>query len=201
MRGREPGSLVQRLRRMARKLLTDPSVDTTREGRRMTAAPLTAPPGAAALPRDDREALDLVFIEGFVGETVIGIHDSELHRPQPVAIDVCAGLPRLRACDTDHIGDTIDYGALRERLHSLMRDHGVRLLEALAEQVAAITLNEFGAHWVRVRVAKPAKFADTAAVGVVIERWREDAAPAARGTALRLIGAGLVPGSRLERDA
>ena len=27
--------------------------------------------------------MDLIFIEGFTGETVIGIHDSELHRPQP----------------------------------------------------------------------------------------------------------------------
>jgi dihydroneopterin aldolase len=192
---------------MARKLLTRRVVDTTARADEMTAAPLTAPPGAAPLPRDDGEALDLVFVEGFVGHTVIGIHDSELHRPQPVAIDVCAGLTRLRACDTDLIADTLDYGALRERLHVLMRDHGVRLLEALAEQVAQITLHEFGACWVRVRVAKPAKFEDTAAVGVVIERWRDpDAEPAAedepapaRGTSLRLIGAGLVPGSRLER--
>ena len=169
----------------------------------MTAVPHRLPLGAA-LPGEVAEALDLVFIDGFVGRTVIGIHDSELHRPQPIAIDVCAGQPRPRACDTDRIGDTLDYGVLRERLHRLMREHGVQLLEALAEQVARLVLDEFGAHWVRVRVAKPAKFDDTAAVGVVIERRRDASAArvadarAARGAALRLIGAGLVPGSRLE---
>lgn len=55
---------------------------------------------------------------------------------------------------------------------------------------------EFGAHWVRVRVAKPRKFDDVASVGVVIERRRTARAePPCRATsALRLIGAGMVPG-------
>jgi len=143
-------------------------------------------------------ALDVIFIEGFTGETVIGIHDSELHRPQPVVIDLCAGLPRARACDTDEIADTIDYGELRARLQRLMQEHGVQLLEALAEQAAHITLYEFGAHWVRVRVAKPHKFDDAAAVGVLIERRRTPHLDAAHraATTLRLIGAGHVPGER-----
>jgi dihydroneopterin aldolase len=156
------------------------------------------------LPRieGEDEPLDLVFIEGFVGSTVIGIHESELHLPQTVLIDVCAGSPRVRACASDRIGDTLDYGELRLRLQRLMAQHRVQLLEALAEQVAHIVLQEFGAHWVRVRVVKPRKFDDTAAVGVAIER-RRDAAPAAnsRSAGLRLIGAGLVPGSRLGGDA
>ena len=144
------------------------------------------------------EPLDLIFIDGFVGETVIGIHDAELHRPQPLTIDLCVGVPRPRACDTDCIVDTIDYAALRARLHRLLAEHSVRLLEAFAEQVAQIALVEFHAHWVRVRVAKPHKYEDTAAVGVVISRRRADTADAAsRATAaLRLIGAGMVPGGR-----
>lgn len=142
------------------------------------------------------EPLDLVFIEGLAGQTVIGIHDNELHHPQPLTIDVCAGVPRVRACDTDCIADTIDYGELRQRVCGLLQDHGVRLLEALAEQIARIAIDEFHAHWVRVRIAKPRKFADTAAVGVMIERRREPRPAPSRSAALRLIGQGLVPGSR-----
>ncbi len=159
---------------------------------------------ATPLPRAGDEPLDLIFIDGFMGQTVIGIHESELHLPQPLVIDVCAGVARARACDTDLIGDTIDYGELRLRLRRLMTEHGVRLLEALAEQVAHIALVEFGAQWVRVRIAKPAKFEDTDAVGVMIERRRPvHAAPPAshRAATLRLIGAGLVPGSRADDDA
>ena len=116
-------------------------------------------------------------------------------------IDVCAGLPRARACDTDHIHDTIDYGELRLRLQRLMAEHGVTLLEALAEQIAHITLHEFGAHWVRVKVAKPRKFDDVQAVGVQIERRRvlpaDLGVPGGPGAAvLRLIGNGMVPGTR-----
>jgi len=146
----------------------------------------------------DGEAMDLIFIEGFTGQTVIGIHDQELHRPQTIRVDLTAGLPRSHACDTDRIADTIDYSELRTRLHQLLAQHSVQLLEALAEQVAHIALHEFPAHWVRVRVAKPHKFEDTAAVGVVIERRRDtNEEPAGRGSrALRLIGAGMVPGDR-----
>jgi 7,8-dihydroneopterin aldolase/epimerase/oxygenase len=74
----------------------------------------------------------------------------------------------------------------------------VKLLEAFAEQIADIVLNEFRAQWVRVRVAKPNKFDDVQALGIVIER-RRDAAPATAprsAPVLHLIGAGMVPGSR-----
>jgi 7,8-dihydroneopterin aldolase/epimerase/oxygenase len=142
-------------------------------------------------------ALDLIFIEGLVGETVIGIHDSELHRPQPLVIDVCAGMPRPRACDTDQIADTIDYGELRTRIHRLLSEHSVKLLEAFAEQIARITIDEFGAHWVRVRVAKPHKFDDVQAVGVQIERRRDaDASSRPVRNMLHLIGSGMVPQRR-----
>ena len=154
---------------------------------------------ASASPDGGAEPLDLVFIEGFAGSTVIGIHESELHLPQTILIDVCAGLPRVPACDTDRIADTLDYGRLRLRLQRLMSEHGVQLLEALAQRVAHIALDEFGARWVRVRVAKPRKFDDTAAVGVVIERRREPLASAAgRAATLKLIATGMVPGSGLE---
>lgn len=146
-------------------------------------------------------ALDLVFIEGFTGQTVIGIHASELHRPQPLVIDLVAGTPRARACDTDRIADTIDYGAVRERLHRLLAEHRVQLLEAFAEAVATILIDEFGAAWVRVKVVKPNKFDDVDAVGVLIERRAapHEAAGARHQRAaavLQLIGSGMVPERR-----
>ncbi|WP_444814704.1 dihydroneopterin aldolase [Variovorax flavidus] len=140
--------------------------------------------------------MDVIFIEGFVGHTVIGIHETELHRTQPLVIGVHAGLARARACDTDRIADTIDYGAVCERLRRLMAEHKLQLLEAFAETIADIVIREFGAAWVRVKVAKPRKFDDVTAVGVQIERR----APPAKehlthsGAVLHLIGSGMVPG-------
>lgn len=119
---------------------------------------------------ETRAALDIVYIEGFVAQTVIGIDTNELHEPQPVQLDLAIGVPSLRACSTDQIGDTINYAAVRAELHTLLATHKVQLLEALAEQVAQLLIDRFGAHWVRVKLCKPAKFDDVAAVGVIIER-------------------------------
>jgi dihydroneopterin aldolase len=147
----------------------------------------------------ERAALDVIFIEGFTGETVIGIHDSELHRPQPVVIDVHAGVPRVLACSSDRIGDTIDYSVVHERLRRLLREHRLQLLEAFAQSIAELLIDDFGAAWVRVKVVKPKKFDDVAAVGVVIEReaGEHHAIRQARSAAvLQLIGSGLGPQRR-----
>jgi 7,8-dihydroneopterin aldolase/epimerase/oxygenase len=138
--------------------------------------------------------MDLIFIEGFVGQTVIGIHESELHRPQTVVVDLVAGLQRAGACSSDHIGDTIDYSVVRSRLLRLCVEHRVQLLEAFAETIADILLQEFAAQWVRVKVVKPKKFDDVAAVGVMIERRAGPARALQRAApVLHLIGAGMVP--------
>ena len=153
-----------------------------------------------ASPAAEPQSLDLIFIEGFTGHTVIGIDDGELHAPQPLVIDVHAGVPRARACDTDRIGDTIHYGVVRERLVRLMAEHRVQLLEAFAETIADILIGEFGARWARVKVVKPRKFDDVQAVGVQIERWAPEDSPAQRAqrsaAVLQLIGSGMVPGQR-----
>ena len=152
------------------------------------------------LPTADRaegRPLDIVFIEGLVGHTIIGIYSSEQHQTQPLQIDLQAGVPRFRACDTDRIGDTIDYAAVRERVLRLLAEHQLKLLEALAEAIADILLDEFHAHWVRVKVAKPRKVEDVQAMGVLIERRASDRAglmPSAN--VLHLIGAGMVPAKR-----
>ena len=179
----------------------------------MNHSPLHSPTLSSALPpppssrqHADPAPLDLIFIEGFVGETVIGIHASELHHPQPLLIDVHAGLPQARACDTDRIGDTIDYGVVCERLRRLLVEHQVQLLEAFAESIADILIGEFGASWVRVKVVKPKKFADVQAVGVQIERLAPvpqdvpqsvpQERPSRAATVLHLLGSGMVPGGR-----
>lgn len=154
-----------------------------------------APSAEAAVP----PAMDLIFIEGFVGETVIGIHESELHRPQPLVIDVHAGVPHARACETDRINDTIDYGVVAERLRRLLVEHRLTLLEAFAETIAEILISEFGARWVRVKVVKPRKFSDVSAVGVQIERVApepEARRPGHSAEVIRLLASGMLPGKR-----
>lgn len=145
---------------------------------------------ACALP----ERMDIVFIENFIGQTIIGIDSGELHVAQPVRVNLAIGVPAIRACATDRIEDTVNYAAVRDALLALFETHRVRLLEALAETIAQLLIADFGAHWVRVSLAKPAKFDDVAAVGVQIERRRGDASATGAGVAgYASLGAGLVP--------
>jgi dihydroneopterin aldolase len=162
---------------------------------------LPRPAQSVAPQAQAAEPLDLIFIEGLTGNTVIGIHDSELHRPQPLVIDLHAGVPRPRACDSDRIADTIDYSVVHQRLRRLLREHKLQLLEAFAETIADILIGEFGARWVRVKVVKPRKFDDVQAVGVQIERFAPDVESETgrahrAATVLHLIGAGMVPGAK-----
>lgn len=145
---------------------------------------------AGALP----ERMDIVFIENFTGQTVIGIDSSEQDVPQPVRMNLAIGVPSIRACTTDRIEDTVNYAAVRSALHALLVSHRMQLLEALAETVAQLLMADFGAHWVRVSLAKPAKFDDVAAVGVHIERQRSDMpATGIRAVSYASLGEGLVP--------
>jgi dihydroneopterin aldolase len=117
--------------------------------------------------------MDIVFIEGLTIPTIIGIDPDELDYPQPVRANLAIGVKVNRACETDSISDTINYASVRDALHRLFASHGLQLLEALAEAVAQLIVSEHGAQWVRVSLAKPAKFDDVESVGVVIERRRQ----------------------------
>ena len=159
---------------------------------RLPASPAPSPQADGLSP------MDIIFIDGFRGSTIIGICEDELHAPQPVRIDLAAGLPRSAACSTDRIGDTIDYGEVRAALREMLRTHRFQLLEAFAEAIANLLLTRFGAHWLRVSVTKPGKFDDVDGVGVVIERRRpQPVSPALRpAEVLHLLATGLVPQDR-----
>ena len=96
-----------------------------------------------------------------------------IHKDDSGAIDkVIDTVQSMAPLITDQIGDTIDYGVVRERLQRLLKEHRLTLLESFAQTIADILIGEFGAHWVRVVVVKPRKFDDVESVGVAIERRR-----------------------------
>ena len=71
---------------------------------------------------------------------------------------------------SDDIGDTIDYAVVVERLRSELASQHFNLLEKLAEYVAGLLMEQFGARWVRVSIAKLGMMRGVKRVGVIIER-------------------------------
>ena len=61
---------------------------------------------------------------------------------------------------------------LAQRIGEFVRAGRYRLLETLAEETAAMVMDEFGVGWLRLRVGKPGAVANADEVGVEVERSR-----------------------------
>lgn len=116
--------------------------------------------------------MDIIFLNEVRVETRLGVPNWERLTPQTVILDVEIGMPHGRACQSDDISDTIDYGAVVGRIRATLAEHSFKLVEALAEHVCQLILQEFGAPRVKLRVAKPGILPGLKALGVVIERSR-----------------------------
>ncbi len=114
--------------------------------------------------------MDIIFIQDFRVETLIGIYEWERRVPQTIQLDIEIGNPGSRAASTDAIEDTIDYGAVVNRIEETLHQQHFLLLERLAEHIANIVLGEFGAPWVKVSVAKLQLLRGVKRLGVTIER-------------------------------
>jgi len=114
--------------------------------------------------------MDIIFIENLRAETLIGIYPREQAVPQTIEISLRIGASTASAGASDDIRDTIDYAVVVERLRTELGARHFNLLEKLAEYVATLLLEDFGAQWVQVSVAKLGMMRGVSRVGVVIER-------------------------------
>src|SRR5690606_28096512 len=114
--------------------------------------------------------MDTIFLSEVRVETKLGVPDWERMTPQTIILDIEIGMPHSRPCLTDATEDTIDYGKVVVRIRETLKEHSFKLVEALAEHVCQLILNEFDAPWVRIKVAKPGILPGLKALGVIIER-------------------------------
>ena len=114
--------------------------------------------------------MDTIFLEQVKVETKLGVPEWERMLPQTIILDIEIGYDLTKACKSDAIADTIDYGAVVSRIRETLAEHSFQLVEALAEHVAQLILKEFKAENVKVKVSKPAILPGLKALGVVIER-------------------------------
>ena len=116
--------------------------------------------------------MNAIFIHDLRVETRIGIYEWEKHVAQTVRLDIDLGLASDAVFRTGDFADALDYAAVVKRLQAFAADHPHQLLERYAQAIAELLMNEFGAPWVKVRVAKLAAIPGVKELGVVIERGR-----------------------------
>jgi 7,8-dihydroneopterin aldolase/epimerase/oxygenase len=114
--------------------------------------------------------MDIIFLRELKVDTLIGVYEWEKRVPQTLQLDLEIALPNSRACQSDDIDDALDYSKIIAHIQSVLGGRHFNLLEALAEHIAQILLDDFRAPWVKVSVAKLNAIRGSRMVGISIER-------------------------------
>lgn len=114
--------------------------------------------------------MDLVYIRGLEVETVIGIYDWEREIRQRINLDLEMGTDITQAAQTEDVDNTLNYKTVSDRLIDFISQSEFHLVETMAEEIAALVMQEFGVRWLRLRLGKPGAVPQAQDVGVIIER-------------------------------
>jgi dihydroneopterin aldolase len=123
-------------------------------------------------PAEDADRIELRGLR-LVGR--VGVLDLERAQGQPLEIDLDLAVDLRAAGASDDLGDTVDYGAVCDRVLATVGERHVDLLEHLASRVAEAVLkhdDRITAVTVAVRKLRPPVPADLATSGVRIVRTR-----------------------------
>jgi dihydroneopterin aldolase len=115
---------------------------------------------------------DSIFLEGLEIRGIIGIEDWERRERQTIRVDLELPCDAAAAAREDRIEDALNYRSIAKAVIAHVEENAYRLLETLAERLAALLLREFHLAWVRLRVSKPGAIRFSRNVGVSIERRR-----------------------------
>ena len=118
--------------------------------------------------------MDKVIIKDLLARGIIGVNDWERTRPQDILINITIFTDTRRAADTDHINDCVNYSTVSKKVLAHAETAHRLTVEALANDLAKLCLEENGVQKVTIRVEKPGAVRFAASVGVEIERSRDD---------------------------
>lgn len=116
--------------------------------------------------------MDVISIRNLRAWSLIGVYPHEREHRQELRMDVWLGTDTRPAAAGDALERSIDYGEVTRAFREHAGGASHQLVETLAEELAGIALERFGASAVRLTVEKPGAVPGTDAVGVTIERPR-----------------------------
>ncbi len=116
--------------------------------------------------------MDKVFIKDLVARGIIGINDWEREKPQEILINIIVFTDTRPAANSDELADCVDYRALAKKAQHYAETAARFTVEALANDIADLCLEQKGVERVIVRVEKPGAVRFSKSVGVEIERMK-----------------------------
>jgi FolB domain-containing protein len=118
--------------------------------------------------------MDKVIIKDLLARGIIGVNAWEREHPQDILINIVAMTDTHISAETDDIADCVNYRTLAKKTQAHAESSARFTVEALANDLAKICLQENGVKSVIVRVEKPGAVRFSASVGVEIERTRDE---------------------------
>ncbi|MDD5262548.1 MAG: dihydroneopterin aldolase [Methylacidiphilales bacterium] len=98
---------------------------------------------------------DTIIIEGLQVFTRIGVPEDERANAQKLEISITFPLANLKkAARLDDIGLTVDYFQVAQLAKSVAHERPRKLIETLAEDLAAAILRQFAVKWVGIEIRK-----------------------------------------------
>ena len=114
-----------------------------------------------------------IEISGLSLFTHVGVSAAEREVGQRLLLDIRLDAGECDATITDRIEDTIDYGAVCEMANLVAQQRSYRTLERLCTAIADRLLDQYDAHAVWVKAAKPEPPFALPVTEVSVEVWRE----------------------------
>jgi FolB domain-containing protein len=119
--------------------------------------------------------MDKVIIKDLVARGIIGVNAWEREKQQEIVINIVAFADTRKAAVSDRLADCVDYRDLARRARKHAETAARQTVEALANDLADLSLEDPAIQSVVVRVEKPGAVRFSASVGVEIERGRDPA--------------------------
>lgn len=118
--------------------------------------------------------MDKIIIKNLLARGIIGVNDWERKRPQNILINITILTDTRRAAQTDNLEDCVNYSTMSKKVLAHAESISRMTVEALANDLAKVCLQEDGVQTVIVRVEKPGAVRFAESVGVEIERSKND---------------------------
>jgi FolB domain-containing protein len=117
--------------------------------------------------------MDKVFIKDLLVRGIIGVNDWEREQPQEILINITVLTDTRRAAQTDDLGDCVNYRTLAKKIQAHAESAARFTVEALANDLVRLCLEEKGVARAIVRVEKPGAVRFAGSVGVEVEAGKD----------------------------
>jgi dihydroneopterin aldolase len=120
---------------------------------------------------DASRAVRHVFVRDLVLDAEIGAYRREHGRTQKIRLNIDLTVAEGPEPAGDRLEMVVDYAEVAAGVRAMVAEGHTKLVETLAERVAAFALRDRRVLAARVRIEKLEALADAASVGVEIERF------------------------------